>query len=66
MADKVLNYTTNMSKITSQDKVKGERDLFDLWEHFPNIEMWASIDAIGKAGDMILKDLDGNVLRKIC
>lgn len=56
MADKVrLNYTTNMSKITYQDKVKGERDLFDLWEHFPNIEMWASIDAIGKAGDMIRK-----------
>lgn len=56
MADKVrLNYTSNMSKITYQDKVKGERDLFDLWKHFPHIEMWASIDAIGEAGDMIRK-----------
>jgi len=56
MADKVrLNYTSNMSKITYQDKIKGERNLFDLWKHFPHIEMWASIDAIGKAGDMIRK-----------
>lgn len=56
MADKVrLNYTSNMSKITYQDKIKGERDLFDLWKHFPHIEMWASIDAIGEAGDMIRK-----------
>ena len=56
MADKVrLNYTTNMSKIKYLDKVKGERNLFDLWKHFPNIEMWASIDAIGKAGDVIRK-----------
>lgn len=56
MADKVrLNYTSNMSKITYQDKIQGERDLFDLWKHFPNIEMWASIDAIGEAGEMIRK-----------
>lgn len=49
-----LNYTTNMSKITYIDKDK-KRDLFDLWSHFPNIEVWASIDAIGEAGEIIRK-----------
>lgn len=50
-----LNYTTNMSKLTYQDKIQGERDIFDLWKHFPNIELWASIDAIGKEGEFIRK-----------
>ena len=65
MADKVrLNYTTNMSKITYQDKVKGERDLFDLWQHFPDIEIWASIDAIGHAGEIIRKGFRWERIKK--
>jgi hypothetical protein len=51
-----LNYTTNMSKITYRDKSENRtRDLFDLWEHFGEIEIWASIDAIGPAGEIIRK-----------
>ena len=55
LADKVkLNYTTNMSKITHKNKgVK--RDLIELWNHFPNVEIWASIDAIDKQGELIRK-----------
>ena len=59
-----LNYTTNMSKIKYQDKIKGERDLFELWKHFPDIEMWASIDAIGEAGDVIRKGFRWERIKK--
>jgi hypothetical protein len=59
-----LNYTTNMSKIKYQDKIKGERDLFELWKHFPDIEMWASIDAVGEAGDVIRKGFKWERIKK--
>lgn len=55
LADKVnLNYTTNMSILSH--KVDGKkRDLFEMWKHFPNIEIWASIDAIGEQGELVRK-----------
>ena len=49
-----LNYTTNMSILSH--KVGGvKRDLFEMWKHFPNIEIWASIDAVGDAGELVRK-----------
>lgn len=55
LADQVnLNYTTNMSILSH--KVDGKkRDLFEMWKHFPNIEIWASIDAIGEQGELVRK-----------
>ena len=55
LADQVnLNYTTNMSILSH--KVGGKkRDLFEMWKHFPNIEIWASIDAIGEQGELVRK-----------
>jgi len=54
-----LNYTTNMSKITH----KG-RDLIELWSHFPNMEMWASIDSIGEQGELIRKGFKWNKIKE--
>jgi len=53
--DVKLNYTTNMSVVTYKDKNNKDQSLFDLWKHFPNIEMWASIDAIEEQGEIIRK-----------
>ena len=48
-----LNYTTNMS---IPAKVGGAQTrLFEMWKHFPNIEIWASIDAVGDAGELVRK-----------
>jgi hypothetical protein len=54
-----LNYTTNMSKISH----KG-RDLIELWSHFPNMEMWASIDSIGEQGELIRKGFKWNKIKE--
>jgi hypothetical protein len=54
-----LNYTTNMSKISH----KG-RDLIELWSHFPNMEMWASIDSIGEQGELIRKGFKWNKVKE--
>lgn len=48
-----LNYTTNMSKI----KYK-KWDLFDYWKKFPNIEIWASLDAMGDVAELIRSGTD--------
>jgi hypothetical protein len=58
-----LNYTTNMSKITFQDKAQ-IRDLFQLWNQFPNIELWASVDAIGSTGELIRKGFKWERIKK--
>ncbi len=43
-----LNYTTNMSKL----KYK-KWDLFKYWKQFPNMEIWASLDAMGEVAELI-------------
>lgn len=49
-----LNYTTNLSKL--RHKIKGkDYDLFDYWNKFPSIELWASIDAVGPQAEVIRK-----------
>ena len=64
LADKVkLNYTTNMSKILHKNKgVK--RDLIELWNNFPNVEIWASIDAIDKQGELIRKGFNWDKVKE--
>ena len=64
LADKVkLNYTTNMSKISHKNKgVK--RDLIELWNNFPNVEIWASIDAIDKQGELIRKGFNWDKVKE--
>ena len=48
-----LNYTTNMSKLQHSIKGRGDVNLFDYWEKFPEIEIWASIDDIGDRAEII-------------
>lgn len=43
-----LNYTTNMSILNYKGK-----NLFDYWSKFPNIEVWASLDAMGEVAELI-------------
>lgn len=50
----ILNYTTNMSKLTYKDK-NGVRNLFDYWKQFPNVEIWASLDDMGDRAELIRK-----------
>lgn len=48
----ILNYTTNMSKLTYRDK-SGTKNLFDYWKQFPNVEIWASLDDMGIRAELI-------------
>lgn len=43
-----LNYTTNMSILDYKGK-----QLFDYWEQFPNVEVWASLDAMGEVAEVV-------------
>lgn len=43
-----LNYTTNMSKLSHK-----HWNLFDYWKQFPEIEVWASLDAMGEVAEVI-------------
>lgn len=55
-----LNYTTNMSKLQHKVKGRGEVNLFDYWQKFPSIEVWASIDALGEHAEIIRKGTKWN------
>jgi Iron-sulfur cluster-binding domain len=48
-----LTYTTNFSMLKYKN-----RDLIKLWKKFPNIKIWASLDAHGKAAEIIRKGTD--------
>lgn len=45
-----LRYNTNFSQLQL-----GEYNVLDLWKHFPEVEIMASIDAQGKLGEYIRK-----------
>lgn len=45
-----LTYTTNFSVLKYKN-----RDLIKLWKKFPNIKIWASLDASGKHGELLRK-----------
>jgi len=54
LADKIeLTYTTNFSSLKYKDK-----DLISLWKHFPNLKIWASLDAAGDVAEVIRKGTD--------
>lgn len=49
-----LNYTTNFSTL----KYKKNIDLIDYWKKFPNLQVWASLDAHGNLAECIRKGTD--------
>jgi len=49
-----LNYTTNFSSLEYKKNV----DLIDYWSKFPNLQVWASLDAHGELGECIRKGTD--------
>ncbi len=54
-----LRYNTNFSKLVFKNY-----DLLDLWSHFEEVELLASIDASNALGEYIRKDMDWNVILK--
>jgi len=48
-----LNYTTNFSTLKYKDK-----ELLEYWKHFPNLQIWASLDASGEVAEVIRKGTD--------
>ena len=49
--DVIIRYSTNFSVL----KFKG-KSIFDYWKHFePNLELWISIDGVGKIGEYVRK-----------
>lgn len=49
-----LNYTTNFSTL----RYKKNRDLIEYWKKFPNIQIWASLDAHGDLAECMRKGTD--------
>lgn len=54
-----LRYNTNFSKLTFK-----HYDLMELWSHFDEVELLASIDASNTLGEYIRKDMDWHVILK--
>ncbi len=50
-----LRYNTNFSKLQFK-----HYDVLQLWQHFPEVEILGSIDATGKLGEYIRKEMDWN------
>jgi hypothetical protein len=50
--DVKLNYTTNFTKLDYK-----QRDLFELWRQFPNLQVAASLDGSGERGEYIRKNM---------
>jgi radical SAM protein with 4Fe4S-binding SPASM domain len=50
--DVKLNYTTNFTKLDYK-----QRDLFELWRQFPNLQVAASLDGSGDRGEYIRKNM---------
>tara|TARA_R110000744_G_scaffold380559_1_gene502269 strand:- start:3107 stop:4390 length:1284 start_codon:yes stop_codon:yes gene_type:complete len=48
-----INYTTNFSQLNYKN-----RDLFDLWKHFKNVSIHASLDGSWERGEYIRKGLN--------
>tara|TARA_R110000803_G_scaffold208369_1_gene276986 strand:+ start:12720 stop:13985 length:1266 start_codon:yes stop_codon:yes gene_type:complete len=48
-----IRYSTNFSKMTFKKK-----HIFDYWEKFPNLELYISIDGVGKIGEYVRKGYD--------
>ena len=48
-----IRYSTNFSKM----KFRGKH-IFDYWKHFTNLELYISIDGVGKIGEYVRKGFD--------
>ena len=48
-----IRYSTNFSKLVFKKK-----HIFDYWKHFPNLELYISIDGVGKIGEYVRKGFD--------
>ena len=49
-----LTYTTNLSTL----KGYKDKDLIEYWKKFPNLQIWASLDAMGPVAECIRKGTD--------
>lgn len=49
-----LTYTTNLSTL----KGYKDKDLIEYWKKFPNLQIWASLDAFGPTAECIRKGTD--------
>ncbi len=54
-----LTYTTNFSSLKYKDK-----DLITYWKKFPNLIIWASLDAMGPHAEVIRKGTDWDRIEK--
>lgn len=54
--DILLRYSTNFSKLTFKGK-----HVFDYWKHFPNLQLWMSIDGVGKIGEYVRKGYNDTI-----
>jgi len=54
-----LTYTTNFSSLKYKDK-----DLIEYWKKFPKLIIWASLDGMGKHGELIRKGTDWDRIEK--
>jgi len=54
-----IRYSTNFSKMSFKGK-----HIFEYWEKFPNLELYISIDGVGKIGEYVRKGYDDKVFEQ--
>jgi len=54
-----IRYSTNFSKLTFKGK-----HIFDYWKQFPNLELYISIDGVGKIGEYVRKGYDYKIFNQ--
>ena len=54
-----IRYSTNFSKLVFKKK-----HIFDYWKHFPNLELYISIDGVGKIGEYVRKGFDDTLFNQ--
>jgi len=54
-----IRYSTNFSKLTFKGK-----HIFDYWKQFPNLELYISIDGVGKIGEYVRKGYDDKIFNQ--
>lgn len=52
----LIRYSTNFSILKYKDK-----HIFDYWKHFPNLELYISIDGIGEVGEYVRTGLKSQI-----
>ena len=54
-----IRYSTNFSKLVFKKK-----HIFEYWKHFPNLELYISIDGVGKLGEYVRKGYDDDLFNQ--